>query len=141
MMVVSNVQVLFKLSATEALVWAVNLDGFTPVANARLPSTTAWGRRWHPDKPMSRGIFHEEIRFEGPVYHLLCCGGGPGEENFGMALSSWSMALLPGISVCLRKSHPATADGYLYTDRPILPSRADGLLPRRRAGGLQRSLL
>lgn len=120
LMVVSDVQVLFKLAATEALVWAVNMDGFTPVADAPVAIYDSHGQVLATGQTDEQGIFHEEIPvLKDPYSTYYAVVGAPGDANFGMALSSWSMGVAPwdfGISGDIV---PPQLDGYLYTDRPI----------------------
>ena len=118
--VVSDLQVLFKLSATEALVWAVNLNGFTPVADAPVTIYDSNGGVLASGQTDDQGIYHAEIpTLTDPYGIYYAVVGAPGEDNFGMALSSWSMGISSWDFDISGNIVPPQLKGYLYTDRPI----------------------
>jgi uncharacterized protein YfaS (alpha-2-macroglobulin family) len=118
--VVSNVQVLFKLAATEALVWAVDLDDYSPVAGAPVTIYDTAGKVLATGTTDEQGIFRGEIPTLQDAYNVYyAVVGAPGEENFGMALSSWSMGVNPWDFGISGNVQPPQLKGYLYTDRPI----------------------
>ncbi len=119
-LVVSDLQVLFKLSATEAFVWAVDLDGFTPVANAPVTIYDSDGGVLASGQTDEQGIYRSEIPTLKDPYNIYAAVvGTPGEDDFGMALSSWSMGIGSWDFDITGDIVPPQLKGYVYTDRPI----------------------
>jgi hypothetical protein len=119
LVVASNVNLTFKMGATDALLWATDLrtnepvstpftiydpDGVT-IVNAQTDAQGLWQGDFSPrDNP-------------GQTYTAVL--SKPGEEDFGVAQTSWNSGVGPwefGISLNPRPPEPET---YLYTDRPI----------------------
>src|SRR4030095_2842120 len=87
----SQVNLTFKLGATEALVWAVDLPSQTPVANAPVTIYDAAGNQMISGTTDEDGLWKGAVGArEGQLYAML---GTPGEENFAFATSSWSMGI------------------------------------------------
>ena len=120
LLVVSNAQVTFKLSATEALVWAVDLRNNQPISNAPVVIYDESGDSLAFGETDAEGIFQGAVPVpEDPWATFYAVVGQPGEDTFGMALSSWNEAISPwdfGISADFRGPR---LKAYLYTDRPI----------------------
>ena len=118
--VVSNVNLTFKLSATEALVWAVDLRDNQPVPNVPISILDKNGQLLASGSTDEQGIFKGSIPPQSEMYAMyFAVLGLPGEDTFSMALSSWTMGTSPwdfGINADF--SGPALK-AYLYTDRPI----------------------
>ncbi|MEW6716909.1 MAG: Ig-like domain-containing protein [Chloroflexota bacterium] len=119
-LVVSHVQLTFKLSATDALVWAVDLRDYTPVKNMPLSIYDENGKLLISGQTDNQGLFHTAIPTrQDPYSTAYAVLGKPGEEYFSMALSIWNMGVSPwdfGLAADFRPPH---LYAYLYTDRPI----------------------
>ncbi len=120
LLVVSNTQVVFKLSATEAFVWAVDLRDNQPIPNAPVVVYNESGTALASGETDAEGIFRGSVPSpEDPYTTFYAVVGQPGEDHFGMALSTWDQAIAGwdfGIPVDPRGPR---LEAYLYTDRPI----------------------
>jgi alpha-2-macroglobulin len=117
LVVSSQVNLTFKLGATEALVWAVDLPSQAPVANAPVTIYDGAGNPLGSGTTDENGLWKGGIsEYEGLAYAML---GQPGEENFALSVNSWSWGLSAwnfGYSQRVQKPH---TNIYMYTDRPI----------------------
>lgn len=120
LLVVSNVHVVFKLSATDALVWALDLRSGQPVADAPVTLFNEFGEVITSGRTNGEGVLRTAIPTQKESYDTrYAVLGDPGDEHFGMALSSWSNGISGwdyGMPVDQRPPRPKI---YLYTDRPI----------------------
>jgi uncharacterized protein YfaS (alpha-2-macroglobulin family) len=121
-LVVSDINTTLKLSATEVLVWAVNLNDGSMVGNAPVSVFSESGDLLAQGQTGSDGVLHTEIPVQemediyGVSYAIL---GEPGQENFSAALSNWGQGI-DGGSFGYRVDYtPPHLEAYLYTDRPI----------------------
>jgi hypothetical protein len=113
----SQVNLTFKLGATEALVWAVDLPSQTPVANAPVTIYDSNGNQLISGTTDKNGLWKEAVQpQEGAVYAVL---GKPGSENFAMATSSWNLGISPWDFGYSYNRQPPHTDIYMYTDRPM----------------------
>lgn len=120
LLVSSHVNLTLKLSATDALVWAVDLRDNSPVIDAPVSIWGADGGLLASGVTDSEGVFRAEIAnledVYSPSYAII---SEPGEELFGLALSSWVQGL-DGWNFSIQTDYsPARLSAYLYTDRPI----------------------
>lgn len=120
LVVVSNVHPTLKMSATEALLWAVDLRDGTPAEGAPVAIYTDSGVLLAEGETDAEGVMQTMIPIRDdyytPTYAVL---GQPGEEGFAMALSNWSQGL-EGWDFGLPVDYtPPHLEAYLYTDRPI----------------------
>ena len=113
----SQVNLTFKLGATEALVWAVDLPSQTPVGNAPITIYDDVGNALGSGTTDDHGLWKGGIsEYEGIAYAML---GAPGDENFALSVSNWSWGLGAwnfGYAQRVQKPHTKI---YMYTDRPI----------------------
>ncbi len=120
LLVVSNIQVTYKVSATEAFVWAVDLRTDTPVGSLPVTIYLDDGQVLANGETNAEGVFRAPIPTrQDPGQTTLAVVGAPGTDNFGLALSNWDQMVSPynfGISLDDRAPHTQT---YIYTDRPI----------------------
>ncbi|MFN8426101.1 MAG: Ig-like domain-containing protein [Anaerolineales bacterium] len=115
--VASQVNLTFKHSAKEALVWAVDLSSQTPVKGAPVVIYDGGGNAIGSGTTDSNGIWKGAINpYEGAIYAVL---GAPGEETFGLAVSEWNSGLAAWNFGYSQIVQPPTTQIYLYTDRPI----------------------
>ncbi|MFN8385677.1 MAG: Ig-like domain-containing protein [Anaerolineales bacterium] len=113
----SQVNLTFKHSAKEALVWAVDLSSQTPVKGAPVVIYDGGGNAIGSGTTDSNGIWKGAINpYEGAIYAVL---GAPGEETFGLAVSEWNSGLAAWNFGYSQIVQPPTTQIYLYTDRPI----------------------
>lgn len=113
----SRVNLTFKLGATEALVWAVDLPSQTPVANAPVTVYDDVGNAIGSGTTDEDGLWKGTIsEYEGLAYAML---GTPGSENFALSVNTWSWGLSAwNFGYAQRVQKPRTQI-YMYTDRPI----------------------
>lgn len=121
-LVVSNINTTFKLSATDALVWAVDLRNGTVVENTPVSIFAESGALLAEGATDSLGVFSSEIPVRqlediyGISYAIL---GNPGEETFSAAVSNWDQGLTGEYFGYPIDYSPPGTKGYIYTDRPI----------------------
>ncbi len=120
LLVVSHIHLVFKLSATEALVWAVDLRSGAALANAPISILDRYGSLLASGRTDSQGIFRAALA-SLPEPYSICYAvlGLPGEEQFSMALSNWSHGAAPWDFGIYADYRGPDLKAYLYTDRPI----------------------
>jgi len=115
----SNLNLTFKIGATDALLWATDLRTNGPVS---APFTIYNGEgvgiisAQTDMQGLWQGNLPPQERLAFPYTVVM---SEPDQENFGVAQSSWNNGVAPwefGISWNSRPPQPET---YLYTDRPI----------------------
>ncbi|MGW8250749.1 MAG: MG2 domain-containing protein, partial [Anaerolineales bacterium] len=120
LLVVSDVQVTFKLGATDVLVWTVDLDGITPRAGLPVTVYDGAGTALVSGETDERGLFYSSISpIRDPYTTYYAVISQPGEADFGMALSSWSQGINPWDFNLSGNVQPPQLKGYFYTDRPL----------------------
>ncbi len=118
LVVASDVNLVFKGSATDALVWATDLRTNSPLSNAPVSIYDESGAVLASGQTDKKGIW--QTQFAPQSGHvLLAVLGEPGQENFGLALSSWNAGLSPWEMGIPYRHQPPALETYLYTDRPI----------------------
>jgi uncharacterized protein YfaS (alpha-2-macroglobulin family) len=119
LLAVGNVNLTLKISATDALVWAVDLRSGEPVSGAPVLLYDEEGREIAEGETDGEGIFRSEIPVqEDPYTNRYAVLGQPGEENFAVALNNWNPDL-QGNAEIVTDWRPPHLEAYLYTDRPI----------------------
>ncbi len=120
LLVVSNIQTTFKISATDALVWAVDLRQNSPVAQAEVQIFDQNGASISAGQTDSDGVYAAPIPVQDDPYtERFAVSSQIGQEDFGLGLTSWDQGTSPweyGVPVDLTPPH---LDLYLYSDRPI----------------------
>src|SRR5215212_2213630 len=113
----SQVNLTFKLGATEALVWAVDLPSQTPLANAPVTIYDDKGNEIASGTTDENGLWKGAVGAHGfQTYAML---GAPGDENFGMSVNNWGWGINAwdfGYSQQVQAPHTKI---YMCTDRPI----------------------
>lgn len=113
----SHVNLTFKLGATEALLWAVDLPTQTPIAGAPAAIYDGAGNQLVSGVTDANGLWKTEIpATDRPLYAVL---SQPGEDDFGLAVSNWANGIGAwefGYTQDVRAPHNEI---YMYTDRPI----------------------
>jgi uncharacterized protein YfaS (alpha-2-macroglobulin family) len=120
LLVVSSIQLTFKLSQSDALVWAVDLRTGKPVPEAPVEIYDESGAIIAKGQTGSDGIFEAQVSpLKDPFSISYAIIGKPGEDAFGMALSSWNQGVDgSAFDIPTDYSQPLEKD-YIYTDRPI----------------------
>lgn len=120
LLAVSNVQMTFKLGATDALVWAVDLRTYQPVTGAPVTIFDQSGNPLADGTTDEQGVMRTAIPpAKDPYSTFYAVMGQPGAEGFGLAVSTWNQGLSSwdfGIPTDYSGPH---LEAYLYTDRPM----------------------
>lgn len=113
----SNLNVTVKASATEALVWAVDLRTQTPAANASLRLFDDKGGRIASGQTDSNGLWRAALPEGASAAYAVI--GNPGDDLFGIGGAEWHAGINPwDFGLQFDESGPHTV-GYLYSDRPV----------------------
>ncbi|HEX6302914.1 MAG TPA: Ig-like domain-containing protein, partial [Anaerolineales bacterium] len=120
LLVVSDIQLTFKLSATDALVWAVDLRDGEPLDDVPIVLYAEDGTVLARGDTDDNGILKTAISGLDDVFSAsYAVLGQPGDENFALALSIWSQGLEGWNFGIPTDFAPPHLEAYLYTDRPI----------------------
>ncbi len=119
LVVASNVNLTFKNGAADALVWATDLRTNTPLANAAVAIYDQAGALLVSGQTDKKGLWQGNIAPEPHDQPLLAVLGQPGEDDFGLALSSWNAGITSWEAGLPYRQAPPQPQTYLYTDRPI----------------------
>jgi uncharacterized protein YfaS (alpha-2-macroglobulin family) len=113
----SHVNLTFKLGATEALVWAVDLPSQTPLENMPVTIYDDAGNQVTSGTTDKDGLWKGEVGArDGSLYAVL---GAPGDDNFALATSSWDMGISAWDFGYGFNAQPPHTEIYMYTDRPM----------------------
>ena len=119
-LVVSNVNLTFKISATEALVWAVDLRTHTPVQNMPVTLYDRNGVSYLSGATDENGLWRGQLSstdsYHNEDYAIL---GQPGDDQFAIAKAGWNEGVSPGYFGITNILSNPTREAYLYTDRPV----------------------
>ncbi len=119
-LVVSDIHLTMKLSATDALVWAVDLQEDKPIASAPVTLYDQDGQVVVSGQTDSNGIFQSAIPpLKNPYDTYYAVLGQPGEDDFGLVLSTWDHGTSPWDFGLTADYTGPRLKAYLYTDRPI----------------------
>jgi uncharacterized protein YfaS (alpha-2-macroglobulin family) len=120
LVVLSQTHLTFKLSASDAFVWAVDLQSQQPVAGAPIAIYTQDGNQLASGQTASDGVFQAHIdRSAAPFQSYFVVLAQPGEAQFGLAANDWNQGVgrtnfnIPG------DDRPPHLKVYLYSDRPV----------------------
>ncbi|MFN2145776.1 MAG: Ig-like domain-containing protein, partial [Anaerolineales bacterium] len=118
--VVSHVQLVFKISAANALVWAVDTRNGTPVSGQPVRILDNKGNLLASGTTDGTGLFNAELAerevYEGRLYAEL---GSPGDDLYSLGLSTWNQGISGWDFGYYGHISPPEDSYYLYTDRPI----------------------
>ena len=119
-LVASRCTMLFKIGATDALIWATDIETGAPIVHAPVSIYDARGNILASGETDENGIWHPDIPAQANPYHAFyALMGEAGTDNFGMAAAAWgerSDIWRFGIS---ESAAPPQTKVYFYTDRPI----------------------
>lgn len=120
LIVSSHVHLTFKLSASQAFIWAVDLRNNTPVVSTPITIYDFNGNPLASGTTDDEGIFQAAIPVKPDVYGTYYAVlGNPGGSNFSLASSTWDSGLQGfEFGIPTDYSGPRT-QAYVYTDRPI----------------------
>lgn len=120
LLVVSNVNLLYKSGATQALMWAVDLRDGSSVEEQVVIIYDENGKVLASGQTGANGLFLGDTpvqeAYYGNAYAVL---GAPGEDTFSATLQNWSIGLEAGSFGLMADYRPPHLETYLYTDRPI----------------------
>ena len=95
-LVVSDINTTLKISATDVLVWAVNLNDGSVASDLPVSVYSQSGELLAQGSTDAEGVLHTEIPIRemediyGVSYAIL---GEPGQDNFSAALSNWGQGI------------------------------------------------
>ena len=116
---VSNLNLTFKIGATDALLWATDLRTNEPVS-APFTIYDSSGAAVISAQTDEQGLWKGDLAAQDqPGQNYTVVLSEPEQEDFGVAQTSWNSGVAPwdfGLSL---QSSPPKPDTYLYTDRPI----------------------
>lgn len=119
-LVVSNINLVFKINATEVFLWAVDLRSGEPVSGTPVTVYDSQGT------PLSAGLTDEDGIYQAPIpvqrdlyQTFFAVLGQPGRDQFSLALSNWAEGISPAFFGIREERQPPGLRTYLYTDRPI----------------------
>ncbi|MBT7601862.1 MAG: hypothetical protein HN560_12400 [Anaerolineae bacterium] len=118
--IASDVNLVFKFSATDALVWATDLETNAPIAGEALSIYDETGTLIASGTTDATGMWHGTIPAQKDSYqNYYAMLGQIGEENFGFGSSVWGEDISPWRFALSADYRPPHTEVYLYTDRPI----------------------
>jgi len=119
-LIVSENNLVMKVSPEQALVWAARLEDFSPLTDAPISIYNTEGNlvtRGHMD---TSGLFQSAFeRIDKPYSNFYSLVGEPGHEDFAFSISTWGASSILYEMGIRFDSLPALTDAYIYTDRPI----------------------
>jgi hypothetical protein len=117
---VSHYQTTLKLSQSDALVWAVDLETNTPASSLPVTIYDQAGDMHESGITDINGVFQTPITvYQEPYNATYAVLGEPGQDNFGFAMSHWNDGINPWNFDIPEDYYPPSIFSYLYTDRPI----------------------
>lgn len=119
-LVVSENNLVMKVSPDQALVWATRLDDQSPVPDALVAVYDTEGGLLSRGRLDSDGLFIDNFeRVESAFSSYFALVGEPGEADFSFTFSSWQTPYYLFNHGLYIDRLPAMFDAYIYTDRPI----------------------
>ncbi len=120
LLVSSHVQLVFKLSTTNAFVWALDVRTNQPVVGEPVVIYDQLGNRLTSGVTDSQGVFQAPIPTQPDLYAtFFAVMAEPGSDLFSLTLSNWSQGI-EGYDFGIDTDFSAPAlTAYIYTDRPI----------------------
>lgn len=122
LLVVSDINTTLKLSATDALVWAVDLQDGESASGIQATIYSERGEILLQGITDSQGILQSDIpvRQLEDIYAVsYAILGEPGEDNFSAAVTNWGQGISGSNFGYQVDYSPPHLEAYLYTDRPI----------------------
>ncbi len=118
--IASNVNLVFKLSATDALIWATELETGARMTGQAITIYDEEGAVLAKGTTDDMGMWHGKIPVQSDSYkNFYAVLGEPGGDNFGFGSSTWGEDFSPWYFGLSEDNRPPRTEVYLYTDRPI----------------------
>ncbi len=118
--IVSENNLVMKISPEQALIWATRLDDNAPLDGVPVSVYNTEGNQIANGFTDEEGLFEGEFaRFDEPYTKFFSVVGKPGEDDFAFTISTWGQGYSlyqMGISL---NNLPVETDSYIYTDRPL----------------------
>jgi uncharacterized protein YfaS (alpha-2-macroglobulin family) len=119
LVVLSHTHLTFKLSASDAFVWAVDLQTQKPAAGAPVAIYAQDGSQLASGQTGSDGVFQAHIDRSATAFQsYFAVLGQPGDALFGLAANDWNQGVGRANFGILSDDRPAHLKVYLYSDRP-----------------------
>lgn len=119
LVVLSHTQLTFKLSASDAFVWAVDLQNQKPVAGAPVAIYAQDGSQLASGQTGSDGVFQAHIDRSAEAFQsYFAVLAQPGDAQFGLAANDWNQEVERSNFGIHSDDRPAHLKVYLYSDRP-----------------------
>lgn len=116
----SYIHMLFKLSAKDALIWAVDRRDGSPVIGETVTLYNDQGEPVASGQTDEDGIFYTEFSgYQEPNDRFYAVMGSPGQQNFSLAMSTWDYGIQGWDFGYLTDYNPPRPNYYIYTDRPL----------------------
>lgn len=120
LLAVSDLQLTFKSSPSDALIWAVDLRSGSPAAGVPVTIYNEAGEPIAQGQTDAEGIFTATYEpSDNPYQILYAVAAQPGDPNFGLAMSSWTTGIEPWDFGLTSSSETPGLQVYFYSDRPI----------------------
>ena len=118
--ITGNINLVFKYSATDALVWATELETGARMVGQPVTIYAQDGTILAEGITDDMGIWHGKIPVQdNPYQNFYAILGQPGEDHFGFGSSAWNENFSPWYFNLSEDNRPPHDEVYLYTDRPI----------------------
>ena len=124
LVVVANANLTMKVTPTEALLWATDLNSGDPIPNLPI---SLYGTRYNlifQGVTDEQGVIYQDGLTLGAGYDRLFVAITDSPDHFGVAVNNWNERITPesmGI-VTDYYSEPGNVIAYVYTDRPLYRS-------------------
>jgi uncharacterized protein YfaS (alpha-2-macroglobulin family) len=119
LVVASHINLAFKIGATDALIWATDLRTNEPVS-APFVIYDREGGTVVSGQTNAQGLWRGEFPpQEQPNFTYTVLMGEVGQENFGVAQTTWNAGISSWDFGISQRPVPPQPETYLYTDRPI----------------------
>jgi uncharacterized protein YfaS (alpha-2-macroglobulin family) len=120
LLVLSHTHLTFKLSASDAFVWAVDLQNQKPVAGAPVAIYAQDGSQLASGQTGSDGVFQAHIDRSAEAFQsYFAVLAQPGDGLFGLAANDWNQGVGRSNFGTPSDDRPAHLKVYLYSDRPL----------------------
>ena len=131
LLVVSNVQITYKISDEDVLVWAVDLRSNTPAANTPISIYSEDGTVLASGQTDEQGLFRSAVPAGRDPYALTYAVlSQPGDALFSLAVSSWNQGIASWDFGLMPNSQRARfLPVYLHRPAHLSPG-PDGLLSK-----------
>ncbi len=118
--IASNINVVFKIGATDALIWATEFGTDARIKGQGVTIYDEEGTVLAEGVTDDTGVWHGKIPAQSNAYqNFYAILGQPGDVDFGLGSSTWGEDFSPWYFNLSEDNRPPHDEVYLYTDRPI----------------------